>query len=284
MKLLIVPNLKLPQAAQCARDVVEKLLEIGLSPMMSANDARSLHCSGAQTGYRALLLADCDAVIAVGGDGTIFHAAGEALRFDKPVLGINSGRLGFLSQLEAGDLTPLERLKSGDYSVEKRMVLQVTASGEKKRETHLAINDVVLFRSSHGRIVDIEVCCGDTAVGTYRADGLIFATPTGSTAYSLSAGGPIVDPGVDSIIMTPICTHSLFGRSIVFASDKRLTARPTMPDSDTQLVVAVDGLHLEQFGEIRYVSIVKSEYVSRFICFRDRDFYQTLNQKLKLRG
>jgi NAD+ kinase len=284
MKLLILPNLKLPHAAQCVREVVQRLLEYGLQPMLSDVDAQALQCGDAASGPRARLLEDCGAVVAIGGDGTIFHAAKDALRFDKPVLGINSGRLGFLSQLEAGDLAPLKRLKTGDYSIENRMVLQVTACGDKEIQTHLAVNDLVLFRTSHGRIVDIEVCCGETSVGTYRADGLIFATPTGSTAYSLSAGGPIVDPRVDSIIMTPICTHSLFGRSIVFSSDKRLTARPTMPDSDTQLIVSVDGLHLGSFGEIRYVAIDKSDYVSRFIYFGDRNFYQTLNQKLKLRG
>ncbi|MEG1773363.1 MAG: NAD(+)/NADH kinase, partial [Oscillospiraceae bacterium] len=223
-----MPNLKLATAPECTRQVIGRLRGCGLTPLLEESTAAALDITEVMTGTADQLLPFCDALIAIGGDGAIFHSAIDALRYSKPILGINSGRLGFLSQLEAGDLSPLERLKSGDYSIMNRMVLRVRTHGMAD-EVRYAINDVVMSRSHLGRIIDLEVRCGDQLVGIYRADGLIFATPTGSTAYSLSAGGPIVDPSVESILMTPTCPHSLYNRSIVFSSDKRLSVRPTMP-------------------------------------------------------
>ncbi len=285
-KILLCPNLKLANALPCTQEAVDRLRDCGLVPMLSKADAEALGCcADIATDDLETLLAACDAVIAIGGDGTIFHQASVAMRYDKPILGINSGRLGFLSQMEAGDLSAIEMLKTGDYDIENRMVLRMSAFGANAQQvTGYAINDVVICRTQFGRAIDIRVLCGVDTVGEYRADGIIFATPTGSTAYSLSAGGPIIDPSVETITMTPICPHSLSGRSIVFSSDKCLVVRPRMPDPNAELCVIVDGTPVEDIGEIDHVSIEKSRYVSRFICLKDRSFYQTLNQKLKLRG
>lgn len=285
-KILLCPNLKLANAMPCTKEAVARLQDCGFVPMLSKADAEALGCcTEIATDDLDTLLRTCDAVLAIGGDGTIFHQAGVAMRYDKPILGINSGRLGFLSQMEAGDLSALELLKTGDYNIENRMVLRMSAFGADARQvTSYAINDVVICRTQFGRAIDISVLCGVDTVGEYRADGIIFATPTGSTAYSLSAGGPIIDPSVETITMTPICPHSLSGRSIVFSSDKCLTVCPCMPDPNAELCVIVDGTAVEDVGEIKHVLIQKSRYVSRFICLKNRSFYQTLNQKLKLRG
>ena len=283
-KILLLPNLKLANAAACTKEAIIRLRDYGITPMLPEQDAELLGDTAVKTGRLDTLLAECDAAIAIGGDGTIFHKAGAAMVYDKPILGINSGRLGFLSQMESSDLSALERLKTGDYVIENRMVLRMTAFGIDTESTHYAINDVVISRTHLGRSIDIDVQCGNDQVGDYRADGIIFATPTGSTAYSLSAGGPIIDPSVETITMTPICPHSLSGRSIVFASDKKLMVKPKAPDPNTQLCVLVDGKAIEDMGDIHNVLIEKSQYVSRFICLKDRSFYQTLNHKLKSRG
>ena len=165
----------------------------------------------------------CDAVVAIGGDGTIFHAAADAMRFEKPVLGINAGRLGFLAQAEGDDLSPLDRFAAGDYEIERRLVLQAEVARAGKTEIFYAVNDAVITNPDFGLISEIEVRCGGESVGSYRGDGIIFATPTGSTAYSLSAGGPIADPDVDCMILTPLASHSLVSRSIVFAAQRVLT-------------------------------------------------------------
>lgn len=285
-KILLCPNLKLANAMSCTTEAVARLKNCSLIPMLSKQDAKVLNCcDDIITDDPDTLLKACDAVIAIGGDGTIFHQADVAMRYDKPILGINSGRLGFLSQMESSDLSALEALKTGEYNIENRMVLRMSVFGtNKQRVTSFAINDVVICRTQFGRAIDINVLCGADTVGEYRADGIIFATPTGSTAYSLSAGGPIIDPSVETITMTPICPHSLSGRSIVFSSEKCLVVRPRMPDPNAELCVIVDGTAVADIGEIDHVLIEKSQYVSRFICLKARSFYQTLNQKLKLRG
>ncbi|MFV0498125.1 MAG: NAD(+)/NADH kinase [Candidatus Fimivivens sp.] len=284
--ILLCPNLKLSNAMSCTAETVDRLKNCGLVPMLSKPDAEMLNCcKDIATDDLDTLLTACDAVIAIGGDGTMFHQASVAMRYDKPILGINSGRLGFLSQMESSDLSDLEALKMGDFDIENRMVLRMSVVGKNaQRVTGFAINDVVICRTQFGRAIDISVLCGADTVGEYRADGIIFATPTGSTAYSLSAGGPIIDPSVETITMTPICPHSLSGRSIVFSSDKCLVVEPLMPDPNAELCVMVDGKAVADIGKIDHVLIEKSQYVSRFICLKNRSFYQTLNQKLKLRG
>ena len=283
-RVLLCPNLDLATAPQCVKNTVLRLNECGITAMLSDTDAAALGITeGVVTGSSEQLLDSCEAAVAIGGDGTMFHLARSLIERDIPILGINSGRLGFLSQLDAADLSALDKLKSNDFDIENRMVLRMTAVGENIRKVRYAINDVVLSRSHLGRTIDIEVKYEDYMVGDYRADGIIFSTPTGSTAYSLSAGGPIMDPAVDAIIMTPICPHLLAGRSLVFSPDKTITATPRLPDSKMHLSITVDGIQ-EDITGIDHLLIEKSEYISRFICFKDRSFYKTLNQKLKLRG
>ena len=283
-KVMLCPNLNLPTVSECVKNVIYRLKECGIESLMEEKNAAALGCSNDVTiGTEQQLLESCDAAISIGGDGTMFHLARSLMNGDKPILGINSGRLGFLCQLGAADLSVLEKLKTNDFDIENRMVLKFTASGKDSEIVRYAINDVVLSRSHLGRIIDIDVLYEEYQVGEYRADGMIFSTPTGSTAYSLSAGGPIMDPAVDAIVMTPICPHLLAGRSLVFSPDKRITAKTKLPDSSMQLCIAVDGIQEDVTGMDTFL-IEKSDKVSRFICFKDRSFYKTLNQKLKLRG
>ena len=166
-----------------------------------------------------------DMVVTIGGDGTLIHSAEKALTLDKPIVGINSGRLGFLTELEQNELDNLQQLVDGKFEIQERMVLAVDhyhRSGE--RDHYLAVNDAVISKEDmNARVADIDVVLRSGYVNGYRADGLIFSTPTGSTAYSLSAGGPIVCAGMQAIIVTPICPHSLFFRSMVYGPQEELT-------------------------------------------------------------
>ena len=284
-KLFVSPNPKLQNADECTKNVISQLIRLGLIPIISPDIAAKMSISdGVDVMPREQALSVCDALIAIGGDGTIFHSAIDALMADIPVLGINCGRLGFLSQMDSHELKKLSRLATGEYVIESRMVLQAAIFYDGGCDKRFAVNDVVLSRVSSGRIIDIDLSCSGRMVGRYRADGIIFSTPTGSTAYSLSAGGPIVDPGLDTILVTPVCPHSLYNRSIVFSPDNVLNASLATPSGEDQLLVITDGQPFETNVPVLSVEISRSKYVSKFISFSDIDFYQTLNQKLSLRG
>lgn len=228
----------------------------------------------------ALELEKADFVVALGGDGTIFHVAADTMWKNKPVLGINAGRLGFLAQLEIDDLSDLKKVAEKEYTVENRLVLKVTLNDK----IFYAVNDFVIASSGYGRVYDIDVSCNNKHVGTYRSDGLIFATPTGSTAYCVSAGGPIADPTIDCIVLTPIAAHSLISRSIVFSGKDILTVKsPKIYGSDFDLVI--DGKNVGKLiKESDIVKIEKAEVLSKFICINGKEFYATLNEKMKRRG
>ncbi len=287
MRVSLVIKTDVPNADVITKRVITALKEFDIEPLIFSQDAERFSLSPKDCGFTAAreeLFSLCDAVIAVGGDGTIFHAAADAMIWEKPVLGINAGRLGFLAQMELDDLSPLADFVAGRYTVEERLVLEAEIiRPERKKKTVRAINDIVFSRPDFGRVFDIEVCCNDGPVGVYRADGIIFATPTGSTAYSLSAGGPIADPTIDCIIMTPMASHSLVSRSIVFSADKILTAHS--PDSGTDAFYLVaDGRPVDAVAQNDIVIIRKSRFRTRFICLHGHNFYHILNEKMKRRG
>ena len=284
MELLVSLNPKIRNAQQHINDIIDALNRNNLSAIFTKDVAEYLDIKNCKCYESYEAFKKCDAVLVVGGDGSIFHIAADALEHDKPILGINAGRLGFLAQLEMEDLSPLKLLAEGRYKIEERMVLSATVHSSSGINTHLAVNDVVLSRSNLGRVIDLEVKCNNEVVGDYRADGLIFATPTGSTAYSLSAGGPIVAPTFDSIILTPICPHSLFNRSIMFSVNERLEVIINVPDRGDKLFVTVDGKQAEADDEIEKIIIENSAKRTRFICLEGKSFYQTLNRKMKFRG
>ncbi len=224
-------------------------------------------------------LRECDAVIAIGGDGTIIHCAKRAAAFDKPVLGINSGRLGFMAGLELHELDQLARLISGEYTIERRMLLDVRVCNGEHTMHSRALNEAVVSRGALSRMVEISVENHGTPVTAYRADGVIVATPTGSTAYSLSAGGPIVDPALDCLILTPVCSHSLHTRPYLFHEDAKLTLvpghRPNIP-----VFVTVDGEEAIPVEENGTVQVSRSSVSAALIRMKPLSFYETLDQKL----
>ncbi len=229
------------------------------------------------------LFRDCDAAVTVGGDGTIIHSAKHAAKYSKPMIGVNVGRLGFAAEVEPDNIADLKRILTNNYTIKKRMLLDVTVkrmNGE--CESFLAVNDATLARGQLSRIIDISVSLDNSPIYTYRADGILFSTPTGSTAYSLSAGGPVIYPEMNCILLTPICPHSLISRSVVFDGEATLTAKVKVND-DTPAILSIDGERNISITPNDLVIIKKSDKVLKLITLYDRNFYQLLNEKLKER-
>ncbi len=227
--------------------------------------------------------AAADMVLTIGGDGTIIHAARHAVPLKKPLLGINMGRLGFVAGLERNELSMLSRLASGDYEIEKRMLLSVVHHGDGEAQTFLALNDAVISRGSLSRLIDIDVTLDRDYMCHYRSDGLIISTPTGSSAYSLAAGGPVVEPSMKCIVMTPICPHSLFARSVVFSHRSHLSVS-ALCDDDTTVFLTIDGAETVILKKTDNVYITSSGTEAEFVVLKDRSFYRVLNEKFTEKG
>ncbi len=217
----------------------------------------------------------CDLVIVFGGDGSLIHTSSEASQDGVPVLGVRKGHLGYLTEI--GDLTReiVQSLLEGDYRVEERTMLSFVGGGREGR----ALNDVVVTVDSHLAVAEIEAICHGESLGIYRCDGLIVATPTGSTAYSLSAGGSVVDPKLDCICFTPICSHSLAGRPLIFSSESSIELINRGRYADP-LTCYADGSAFCELKPGESVLIKKSQNKAKLVRFGNAAFYQTVRQKL----
>lgn len=278
--VLIIPNLTKPNTAELMKQIISTLQQSGCLPVM--DERFSGMFVGVQYGVFEQLIQICDFVVTVGGDGTILHSAKHAVRYDKPLLGINTGRLGFLAQVEANEIERLSRLSSGDYFIKQCMILQVLIDVDET--VRYAINDVVISKGELSRLVDLDIAVDGQSMASYRADGLIFATPIGSTAYSLSAGGPIVNPEINTIILTPICPHSLFDRTVLLPADMQLQVRSRFINNSDHVVVSIDGDRIVTLDKRKSVHIRKSDKCVRFISFPEKNFNSILSRKLKSRG
>ncbi len=220
-------------------------------------------------------MANVDLIFVVGGDGTILRAAKRAVVYDKPILGINAGRLGFLSDIETEDLPVIEKLIKKGCPVENRMALKVSVGDQ----SFYAVNDVYVTKTEPGKISELFVECDNREVCRYRADGIVLATPEGSTAYSMSAGGPVLDTKLNAIIMTPVCPHSLISCSIVFSPDKTITIGSSFNGDDDRIHVVVDGDIISNLQKGEKVTVCPSDRAIRFVNISGRGFYEVLNQK-----
>lgn len=226
-------------------------------------------------------LPQADMIICFGGDGTILHMAKAATRFDLPILGVNIGTMGFMAELESSELKQLSRLATGDYTIDRRMMLDVTVQRERDIIYHeLCLNDVVVTKGAVARIVHLSVACDGVEVMECGGDGLIVATPTGSTAYSLSAGGPIVEPEAHSILVTPICAHDMVSRCIV-ASDQRVISVALTRNARRNAFLSVDGGKALKLNMGDVTTVRKSLKETKLIRLKNRSFYDVVNAKFK---
>lgn len=284
MKIAIMPNLTKENAQLHTASVIRKLKELGASVLMHGaigeffpGDSVLFYDDFFQ------MIRDCDLVIAVGGDGTIIHAAKHAAMENKPVLGVNVGHLGFVAGLEVNELDRLADLLSGGYRVQERMMLEATLPTRPDSPVFYALNDAVVSRGGKFRILDFAVSYKDNNICQYRGDGLIVGTPTGSTAYSLSAGGPVVDPSIHCILLTPICPHSLFTRPVVFGGDARLGIRASTDYSDGEILLTMDGEKSVNVAAGECMEFRKSNLTVKLIDLRHQNFYEVVNEKLSER-
>lgn len=218
---------------------------------------------------------NCDMTISVGGDGTTLNIAKLSAICNKATLGINAGRLGFMSGLEKNELSLLSNLVTGNYQIEERMMLSANVNGQK----YNCLNDAVITRGDLARLIDITVFCDDRLVTSSRADGMIFSTPTGSTAYSMAAGGPVLSPDNHCYVVTPICPHSLINRSIVFPADKELKVAVNN-DKNNNAFLSIDGGCSISISADTPIMISKSDLTAKLIKIKPDNFYEILNKKI----
>lgn len=227
-------------------------------------------------------IGSADMVICLGGDGTILHMAKAATRHGIPILGINIGTMGFMAELEAGELDALSRIATGDYTIDNRMMLDVTVQRDRDIIFHdICLNDVVVTKGAVARIVHLTVKCDQVQAMECGGDGVIIATPTGSTAYSLSAGGPIVEPDAASMVITPICSHDVASRCIV-ASDKRVITVALSAHARRNAFLSADGGKSVRMNAGDVATIKRSQLVTQLVRLKDRSFYDVVNLKFKI--
>lgn len=224
---------------------------------------------------------DTDLVICFGGDGTILHMAKAATRHGVPILGVNIGTMGFMAELEAGELNKLSQLAKGEYTTDSRMMLDVTVKRDRDIIYHdIGLNDVVITKGAVARIVHLSVRCDGVQAMECGGDGIIIASPTGSTAYNLSAGGPIVEPEAKSILITPICAHEMSSRCMV-ASDKRVITVGLTKNMRRNAFLSVDGGKAVRLNMGDIATIRRSDMETKLLRLKQRSFYDVLNSKFK---
>ena len=280
--IAVMPNLTKKGAYETSIQAIKILSELGMQILMECSFGRLYANENIIFfGSEFTMLKSCDMVLTIGGDGTIIHAAREAAPLDKPLLGINTGRLGFVAELEPDELDMLRMVAEGNYNIEKRMMLKII---HRKRE-YYAMNDAVISRGSLSRLIDIDVSLAEDRgyICGYRADGLIVSTPTGSSAYSLAAGGPVVEPTMKCIVMTPVCSHSLFARPVVFSHKSQLAVSASC-DDNTQVYLTLDGAKTLTIARSDVIYITSSKTETKFIKLKDKTFYKVLNDKFTEKG
>ncbi len=222
------------------------------------------------------MIASSDIVTAIGGDGIMLHAAKHAAQVDRPVLCINCGRMGYLASMEAEEIDLLDRVLNGDYSILNRKMLSVLHRKNNGIKGYFALNDAVLGSGNIAKTVEVEVLCGDRVVMKVKGDGVIFSTPTGSTAYAFSAGGPVIDPLIDCISLTPVCPHSFSARTLVFSAPVELTAMIRRGD----VFLTVDGEEGIKFEKEDVLQIKTCDKTVRFITLKNKSFFDVFHDKI----
>jgi len=221
-----------------------------------------------------------DMIICFGGDGTILHAAKSASSCSLPILGINMGSVGFMAELEQTELQQLEKIGTGDYTIEPHMMLDARVRRDGKIVfSDTALNDAVISKGAVARILDLAVYSDGVMMSSFSGDGLIVSTPTGSTAYSMAAGGPIVEPAARNIIVTPLCAHALDAKAFVLDSRRKVTVI-TGPLHRKTAYLSVDGGHAFRLQMDDEIEINQSELVTKLVRIAKRNFYEVLNYKL----
>lgn len=220
---------------------------------------------------------EADALFILGGDGTILRAARKYVSMGIPLIGVNIGHLGFMSELNLPDVKRmLGHIEKKNYVIDERMMLEAKINGT--GHAYVALNDFIITKENRTRMVQLDLYVNETLAEHYNGDGLIVATPTGSTAYSLSAGGPVIAPNVNCILITPMCPHSLYARSIVTKYSDKITVRPR--EGQTEVTFSADGQEWGRLRETDCLEISSSALIAKFLRITDDTFFPQLKDKL----
>ncbi|MCI0329925.1 MAG: NAD(+)/NADH kinase [candidate division Zixibacteria bacterium] len=273
MKLGLLANTGRPGAEAAISEILNWAGKAGVEVVILSDGGAPT--SGGNLVSEAELVRKSDTVVALGGDGTILRTARAVGGSQKPILGVNIGGLGFLAELSNQNVpAALEALKKGEYRLEERMVLQAELKGQK----HFALNDVVVEKGEVRRLLRLTLSANGEYICSYASDGLIFATPTGSTAYSLSVGGPIINPKMNLIIAAPISPHSLVSRPLIFEPEDVLELSLSHPGKEA--ILTVDGQVSVKMNSAERLEVRRAPHTIHLIRFKESSFYQVLRTKL----
>ena len=260
------------------RLLAEHLTKAGVKVIAAPEIANELQLDGVS---ESLLAQQADLLVAVGGDGTMLYAANLIREHNKPLLGVNRGRLGFLADVSPLDMIEnIDLVLTGNFTEESRLLLQASIeSDDGCVRCSVALNDVVLQRRETGRMIDFETRISGTYINTHAGDGLIVATPTGSTAYSLSCGGPIIEPGLDVVVLVPICPHTLSDRPVVVPANRGIEV-VLLERGDTKADVIIDGRSLGELVPGEKLTIEAAPQRMTLVHPPGHDYYEILRSKL----
>ena len=278
-KIGIISKPRKSDAGPILSDLIRWLKSKGIEPLMDQETAGLIDFDSSHTRPDIALLSDF--IIVLGGDGTLISVARLIGGRGTPILGVNLGSLGFLTEVTLDEMYPLlEKILSGDMSLDERWTLDVSVQREDKELAKFTVlNDVVINKGALARMILMETVIDGRYLNTYRADGMIISTPTGSTAYSLSAGGPIINPKVGAIIISPICPHTITNRPIVVREDVMIEV--TLRSENEDVNVTLDGQEGYPLQYLDKVVVKKSANTIRLITSPDKDYYEVLRQKLR---
>jgi NAD+ kinase len=288
----VVTKSGLARAASHLAQIASWLEERRLTPIFDHDTAALATSAGTTASFKVVerdeLPRHVDMIVVLGGDGTLLGTAGRIAKAqsDIPILGVNFGSLGFLTEVTLPEIfTSLESAVNGTAKIEERMMLHVTVeAGGTRLADRVVLNDVVVTQGALSRIIELSVSVDGESMMRIKADGLIIASPTGTTAYSLSAGGPIVHPHVDGLTITPIAPHTLTNRPVVVAGSSEIRIQPLIHDEQSEVFATFDGQSLLPLKSDHIVTVRRAERKLRLIHASSRGYFQVLREKLKWGG
>ncbi len=273
-KAVIITNTKKDTDLSVTNAVAQRLLLSGILPLVKSRLFGVL-----PDGFSEYddVPSDADFILVVGGDGSVIDASGYSIRYGIPLVAVNLGTVGYLAEVETDELDLLDRLSTGDYTIDYKMLLSVEKGGE--IASVFAVNDLVISHDEYLGISALRVTDGNGNSIGYRADGVILSTPQGSTAYSLSSGGPILAHGIESIILTPVCPHSFFNRSVIFSANERLTVTNV---GNASLNISIDGRRFASLDSGESCKVFVADKKIGMISFSENTMFRKLFKKMRL--
>ena len=268
-RIAVIPNLIIDKSNKFTKDITKILKESGITPVLD-NSLKEYGFFGEYQDIEKCL--DIDMAVIVGGDGTFLSQSNRYINTSVPVLGINYGHIGFLTELEKGDICNLKKILSGDFEIDKRHIIKATH----EENEYFSINEVCIHRGSSPRILDTQIIINGVLMNKFRSDGIIVSTSSGSTAYSLSAGGPIINPLLDAFVITPVCPHNLNVRSIVVPSSDIIEIRLSNTEN---FAFSTDGKLIAELRGDQTVRVTKGGYLNTVRCDKN-SFYNKLKNKI----